>query len=75
MSILAENTEKRAIKELAKVLKHFGRLDPFGMSAQDTYDSRQAEHLIRAVIESNGYRVLYRKGKGTRIYKQKRITI
>jgi hypothetical protein len=74
MSVLTEKTDKQAIKELAKCLIHFERLYPFNMSAQDAAEARQAQNLIRAIIETNGYRVIHKSGKGTRIYRQAKCT-
>jgi len=72
MSILTKKTERQAIKELAKCLIHFERLYPFNMSAQDAADAAKAQHLIQAIIETNGYRTIYKSGKGTWIYKLKK---
>lgn len=73
MSILANKTERKAITELAKCLKYFDNLSPLQMTAADAFEARQAERLIRGIIESNGYRIQYR-GNRERIYKDKTKT-
>jgi hypothetical protein len=57
MSILSELTDRRAVRELAKALRHFGKLDFLCMSDADEKCARQAENLLREIIESNGYAI------------------
>ena len=53
MSRLAETTEKAAIAVIESLLPRFGELDSLGMTAEDAFDARKAENLLRAVAESN----------------------
>lgn len=53
MSRLAQQTKRKAITTLTKVLPYFDRLDHVEMSAADDRDTRTALNLIRRVIESN----------------------
>ena len=55
MSRLTETTEKAAIAVIQKVLPCFGQLDSLGMSAQDAFDARQAENLLRGIVQSSPY--------------------
>jgi hypothetical protein len=55
MSHLAETTEKAAITVIQKMLPRFGQLDSLGMSAQDAFDARAAENLLRGIVESSPY--------------------
>jgi len=71
MSLLAEKTEKTAIYELAKALRFFENLNTLWVSAEDAYMARNAENILKAVIERNGYTATYCKRKGTRLVKCK----
>ncbi|MDC7217622.1 MAG: hypothetical protein PQJ28_01220 [Spirochaetales bacterium] len=53
MSRLADTTEKAAIRVIESLLPRFGELDSLGMSAEDAFEVRKAENLLRAVIESS----------------------
>jgi hypothetical protein len=53
MSRLAETTEKAAIAVIQRMLPCFGQLDSLGMSAQDAFDARAAENLLRGIVESS----------------------
>ena len=53
MSRLAETTEKAAIMVIRNILPCFGQLDSLGMSAEDAFEVRKAENLLRAVAESS----------------------
>lgn len=53
MSRLADTTEKAAIMVIQKILSCFGQFDSLGMSAQDAFDARQAENLLRRIAESS----------------------
>jgi len=56
MSRLAQQTDRKAITVLTKVLPYFERLDHVEMSAADAQDTTTALNLIRRVIESNPVR-------------------
>jgi hypothetical protein len=64
MSKLANTTERQVIKELAKTLNTFSRLSSLNMTHEDDLAVRSAENSIRSVIESNGYAIAYKPGKG-----------
>lgn len=53
MSRLTETTEKAAIRVIRNILPCFGQLDSLGMSAQDAFDARAAENLLRGIVESS----------------------
>ena len=53
MSCLAETTEKAAIMVIRNILPCFGQLGSLGMSAQDAFDARAAENLLRGIVESS----------------------
>ena len=55
MCLYAENTEKKALFELAKALKHFIILDDSKMNPGDRHTAEVAEKLVRGIIEDNGY--------------------
>ena len=64
-----ERTEKKALFELAKVLKHFIKLDESKMHPGDRHTAEVAEKLVRGIIEDNGYTASYLKRRGTRIFR------
>ncbi|WEA01767.1 hypothetical protein [Mucilaginibacter sp. SJ] len=72
MSYLAHKTERKALKVLANTLRFFQDTDLLFVSARDAFAIRHAEIMLRSVIESNGYTANYRKGKGTKILKNKK---
>jgi hypothetical protein len=53
MSRLTDTTEKAAIAVIERLLPRLGELDSLGMSAQDAFDARAAENLLRGIIESS----------------------
>lgn len=67
-----ERTEKKALFELAKVLKHFINLDESKMHPGDRHTAELAEKLVRGIIEDNGYTASYLKRRGTRLFKFRR---
>jgi len=69
MSILANQTEKNALYEMAKSLRFYENLTDLKVSAEDAYKIRTAENAIRSVIESNGYTALYSQQTGTTLKK------
>jgi len=71
MSQLANKTEKKALKVLANTLRFFENTNLLFMNAEDAFKAREAENTLRGIIETNGYRVTYKKGKGTKINKIK----
>lgn len=71
MSNLADKTEKAAIQKLANTLKEFDKLSGLNMTSEDAFEARQAENLIRGIIETNGYSISYKPGKGTIIKKNR----
>lgn len=72
MSILANHTERKALKVLANTLRHFNETADLEMNAIDACQAREAENLIRGIIENNGYSARYEKGKETRLTKLKK---
>lgn len=60
MSRLTENTDYRALLEIAQTLPHFEKLSDMGVSAGDAVRIRHAENIIKDVIGNNGYQILYR---------------
>ncbi len=71
MSILKDKTERKALVELARSIKILESLYTCYMTAQDDWDTKQAENLIRGIIQTNGYGIRYTTGRKTRIYKVK----
>jgi hypothetical protein len=71
MSILSETTEKKAVLEIAKTLRHFSRFDLLMLSATDAEDLRKAENMLKTIIESNGFMPRFSKRRGTTILKLK----
>lgn len=67
-----EKTEKKALFELAKVLKHFMNLDNSNMNPADRHTAEVAEKLVRGIIEDNGYTASYLKRRGTRLFRFRR---
>jgi len=71
MSILANTTEKDALKILARTLKYFDNLSCLAMTSEDAFAAREAERQIQSIIETNGYYVKHQPGRGTIIRKIK----
>lgn len=67
MSLLSEKTEKAALNLLVKSLKQIEGLNSMWVSAEDAFNSRNAENLLRGIIESNGCQTLPAKGNGLRL--------
>lgn len=40
------------------------------ISAEDAHKAREAENILRGIVENNHYKAVYQKGKGTKIIKQ-----
>lgn len=59
MSNLADRTEYRALKILAKMVRQFEKLHCLDMTKTDDWDSRSARNLLEGIIQSNGYQVNY----------------
>lgn len=72
MCLCAEKTEKKALFELAKALKHFINLDDSKMHPGDRHTAEVAEKLVRGIIEDNGYTASYLKSRGTRLFRFRR---
>lgn len=53
MSRLTDTTEKAAIRVIEGLLTRFGDLGGLGVSAEDAFEIRKAENLLRAVVESS----------------------
>jgi len=53
MSRLTEMTEQAAIAVIEGILPRFGDLESLGMSAEDAFEVRKAENLLRAVVGSS----------------------
>lgn len=68
MSILSENTEEKAIEVLAECVQLFEKLHYLKMTGQDAFDARMAENLLKTIIESNGFEVVYRSRKHQKPY-------
>ena len=71
MSKLADKTDRKALASLAKTLRFFDDTADLNMTAIDAFKSREAENIIRSIIENNGYSARYEKGNGTRLTKLK----
>lgn len=53
MSRLTDTTEKAAIRIIEQILPRFTELDGLGVSAEDAFEIRKAENLLRAVVENS----------------------
>lgn len=53
MSRLTGITDKEAIKVIERILPRFGELDKLGVSAEDAFEIRKAENLLRVVVGSS----------------------
>jgi len=71
MSILSNKTEKKAIKVLANTLRFFSNTDLLFVSNEDAFKAKEAENILRGIIEHNGYKATYVKGKGTKLTKNR----
>lgn len=71
MSILANDTEKKGLKVLANTLRFFENTNLLFMSAEDAAKAREAENILRGIIENNGFSASYKKGKGTKLVRVK----
>jgi len=65
-------TEKKALFELAKALKHFYNLYDMEIHPGDLHTAGVAEKLVRSIIEDNGYTASYLKRRGTRLFRFRR---
>lgn len=72
MSILADKTERNALKIVAKTLRFFDELNFCQMTAEDDADTTNAKRLLLGVIERGGYLATYQRRKGTKLIKAKR---
>ncbi|NOW95999.1 hypothetical protein [Mucilaginibacter sp. SG564] len=72
MSRLTSKTERKAIKVLANTLRFFDDTNLLFVSAEDAQKAREAENILRSIIQNNGYSARYQKGKGTKILKDKK---
>ncbi|ANI90127.1 hypothetical protein A9P82_13035 [Arachidicoccus ginsenosidimutans] len=68
MSILSQHTEEKVIAVLAECIILFEKLYYLHMTAQDAFDARTAENLLKGIVESNGFRVVHRQGKNSKPY-------
>lgn len=57
--------------EIAKSVRYLENLDHLLMGSDDAFEAQLAKNLIRGIIESNNYEVVYSKEMGTRIRKMK----
>jgi hypothetical protein len=71
MSILSEETEKNALRSIAKTLRFFDELAFYQVKAEDDAAITHAKNLLTSVIESSGYRAVYQRRKGTKLIKIK----
>ncbi|EHQ24273.1 hypothetical protein [Mucilaginibacter paludis] len=71
MSILANKTEKAAVKTIARCLKYLDGLSDLEMTAEDAFAAREAERLIKGIMETNGYTTVRIPGRGIIIKKVK----
>lgn len=58
--------------EIAKSLRNLENLNQLLMGSDDALEVQLAKNLLRGIIESNNYEVVYSKKMGTRIRKMKR---
>ena len=65
MSLLADQTEKNALYEIAKCFKFLKNLDSMKVSAEDAFRVRLAENSLLCVVESNGYQIITNPDKTT----------
>ncbi|WP_088584141.1 hypothetical protein [Chryseobacterium indologenes] len=66
MSNLADKTEYRALSIIARMVKDFERLHCLDMTASDDWDATGARNLLEGIIQSNGYKINYERGKGAK---------
>jgi hypothetical protein len=71
MSVLADRTERKALKAIAKTLRFFDELVLCRITAQDDEAIVEAKRLLSGVLENGGYRAVYERRKGTRLIKQR----
>lgn len=71
MSNLARKTERKALKVLANTLRFFEGTTKLDMTATDAFQAREAENILKGIIEANGFTASYEKGKGTTLKKIK----
>ncbi|ANF50287.1 hypothetical protein A0O34_07050 [Chryseobacterium glaciei] len=61
MSNLADKTEYRAISIISKMVKDFERLHYLNMTKNDDADACKARNLLEGIIQSNGYKLNYKR--------------
>jgi len=72
MGILAENTERKALYELAKALRFLDNLDLLMISNEDAFKIKEAENLLREVVGMNGFTASYSKFRGVQLKRTKK---
>ena len=71
MSNPAKKTERKALKVLANTLRFFEGTAELDMTAPDAFKAREAENILKGIIEANGFKAHYERGRGTTLIKLK----
>lgn len=61
MSNLADKTEYKALSIIARMVKGFERLHCLDMTESDDEDSCKARNLLEGILQSNEYKVNYKR--------------
>lgn len=69
MSNLAKKTEYKALSILAQMVKQFEQLHYLDMTKIDDCEATQARNLIEGIIQSNGYKINYKRNSKQSILK------
>lgn len=72
MSNLADNTEYRALRIFAQMVKEFEQLHYLDMTKSDDGDASNARNLLEGIIQNNGYKVNYERTGNSPLLKNKK---
>ena len=61
MSNLSDKTEHKALSIIGQIIKEFEKLHYLDMTKIDDFDTTLARNLLQSTIESNGYKINYKR--------------
>lgn len=70
MSNLSDKTEYKALNIIAQAVKQFEQLHYLDMTKTDDCEATQARNLLEGIIQSNGYKINYKRNSKKSILKQ-----
>lgn len=58
---MSEKTDYKALSIIGKLTKEFEKLHLLNMTQIDDEDATKARNLLKTIIHSNGYKIIYEK--------------